>query len=258
MYKMVIVDDEYFTCEGLKILLDWKEMNIEIVGCALNGEEGINLVEQEKPDIIITDIRMNIMDGLTMIQKLRNNGFAGEVIVLSGYKVFEYAQKAMLNDVSCYLLKPITEDKMKEAITIVVKKLDEKHSKKFKEDLEIDAKKILHSNWAEVMKYIDDNITTDITLKDVASIACLEATYFSRLFKKKTGIGFLEYITQKRMLRAQKLLTHTQMHVKEIMYALSYKDEKYFRQLFKNFTGYSPTEYRDIYNCNKTSSEKEE
>lgn len=258
MYKMIVVDDEYFTCEGLKLLLNWGEMNIEVVGTALNGEDGLKLVERENPDIIITDIRMKIMDGLTMIQKLRENGFMGEVIVLSGYKVFEYAQEAMRNDVSCYLLKPITQDKMIEAIKLVLKKLDEKNPKKAGEDSEIEDITFSHDNWAKVMKYIDDHITTNITLKEVASLACLETTYFSRAFKKKTGIGFVEYITQKRMLRAQKLLSQTQMQVKEIMYSLSYNDEKYFRQLFKKFTGYSPIEYRDIYNCAKTDSKKKE
>lgn len=248
MYKMVVVDDEYFTCEGLKILLNWEEMNVEIVGTALNGEDGLKLVEREKPDILITDIRMKIMDGLTMIQKLRNNGFKGEVIVLSGYKVFEYAQEAMANDVSCYLLKPITKDKMMEAIKIVLKKIDEKRLKSDKKDIESVETTSLDDNWADIMKYIDNNITNNITLKEVASLACLETTYFSRLFKKKTGTGFLEYITQQRMLLAKKLLSETKLQVKEIMYRLSYNDEKYFRQLFKNFTGYSPIEYRDIYN----------
>ncbi|MBP3361068.1 MAG: response regulator [Clostridia bacterium] len=257
MYKMVIIDDEYFTCEGMKLLLDWKELNIEIVGTALNGEDGLKLVEKEKPDILMTDLRMKMMDGLTMIKKLRDNGYSGEIIVFSGYKVFEYAQEAMQNDVSCYLLKPVTTEKMIDAIKNVLKKLDEKRMK-YESGRENAIGELFDDKWAEVIKYIDNNITNNITLKDVAGVACLEPTYFSRIFKKKTGIGFLEYITQQRMILAKTLLEQTTLHVKEIMYKLSYNDEKYFRQIFKNFTGYSPTEYRNMYKTEPDYDAKKE
>ena len=245
MYRMVIVDDEYFTCEGLKILLDWGKLNIEIVGTASNGEDGLQLIEKEKPDIIITDIRMNNMDGLTMLKNLRAGGFKGGVIVLSGYKVFEYVQEAIGYAVSSYLLKPITKDKMIEAVNIVIKKLEETRQDSQNEEV-FDTEE----TWTKVMKYINDNITGNITLTKVAGIACLETSYFSRLFKKKMKIGFLEYILQQRMEIAKRLLKETDLQVKEIMYKLSYNDEKYFRSIFKSYTGYSPTEYRKI--CHET------
>ncbi len=244
MYRMVIVDDEYFTCEGLKILLDWEKMNIAIVGAASNGEDGLQLIEKEKPDIIITDIRMNNMDGLTMLKKLRDGGFKGEVIVLSGYKVFEYAQEAIEYEASSYLLKPITKDKMIEAVNSVLKKLNKNRKEKsFRDDELSDT----DETWTKVMRYINDNITSNITLTQAAGIACLETSYFSRLFKKKMQMGFLEYILQQRMEVAKRLLEDTDMQVKEIMYKLSYNDEKHFRSIFKNYTGYSPTEYRKIH-----------
>lgn len=247
MYKMVIVDDEYFTCEGLKILLNWKELNIEIAGTALNGEAGLELIERERPDIVITDIKMKFMDGLTMIKKLRDSGFTGEIIVFSGYKVFEYAQDAMESGVSCYLLKPVTKDKMTSAIKIVLDKIANKRLNRVDSELSEEPAYESETDWSKVMKYIDSNATKDITLKDAAGVACLETSYFSRLFKKKTGIGFSEYIMQRRMNLAKKLLIETELQVKEIMYHLSYNDEKYFRKRFRNFTGYSPTEYRNRY-----------
>lgn len=247
MYRMVVIDDEYFTCEGLKILLDWKALNIEIVGFSLNGEDGLELVEREKPDIVMTDIKMKFMDGLTMIKKLRNNGFKGEIIVFSGYKVFEYAQDAMESGVSYYLLKPVTKDKMLDAIKIVLNKLDSKRQDGGGNAVKDEGIYESETNWQNILRYIDANITKDITLKDTAAAACLETTYFSRLFKKKTGIGFSEYITQRRMELAKRLLVGTDLQIKEIMYHISYNDEKYFRKRFKNYTGYSPTEYRSIY-----------
>ncbi len=246
MYKMVVIDDEYFTCEGLKLLLDWKSLDIEIVGFSLNGEEGLELVERVNPDIVMTDIKMKFMDGLTMIKKLRSKGFKGEIIVFSGYKVFEYAQDAMENGVSNYILKPVTKDKMLDAIKIVLDKLDSRRDANggAAEDEGIYGSE---TDWSNVLKYIDSNITKDITLREAAAEACLETTYFSRLFKKKTGIGFSEYITRGRMELAKRLLSGTDLQIKEIMYHISYNDEKYFRKRFKSYTGYSPTKYRSIY-----------
>lgn len=241
MYKALIVDDEYFTCEGLKMLLDWKKFNIEIIGTAKNGEDGIQLINKTCPDIVITDIRMKIMDGLTMIHKLRADGYRGEFIVLSGYKVFEYAQEAIESNVSSYLLKPITKEKMINAIESVIKKLDEKYAESKVGILNVNDK------WKATIKYIDDNIKSNITLKDAATLACLEVSYFSRTFKKRIGMGFLEYITKKRMEIAKKLLIETEMSVDEIMYSLSYNDSKHFRTLFKKTIGCSPKEYRNRY-----------
>ena len=160
MYKMVVIDDEYFTCEGLKLLLDWKSLDIEIVGFSLNGEEGLELVERVNPDIVMTDIKMKFMDGLTMIKKLRSKGFKGEIIVFSGYKVFEYAQDAMENGVSNYILKPVTKDKMLDAIKIVLDKLDSRRDANggAAEDEGIYGSE---TDWSNVLKYIDSNITKD-------------------------------------------------------------------------------------------------
>lgn len=238
MYKMIIVDDEYFTCEGLKILLDWESYNISIVGTAQNGEEGLKLAKTVSPDIIITDIRMKSMDGLDMIKHLRKDGFAGEVIIISGFKVFEYAQDAINNGVRSYLLKPLTRGKMINAVESVLEALDEKKAEDRSETISLDT-------WSRIKHYVDENFMRGITLNSVAETMHLNGSYASRIFKKKTGKNFTDYVTMKRMEYACNLLANTEMSVNEIIDYLSYKDPRHFRELFKKHTGYSPSEYRN-------------
>lgn len=105
--KFVIVEDEIRIREGILRLLPKLDKENEIVGEAENGLEGLEIIRKEKPDVIITDIRMPLMDGLDMLEKLHEEGCDAKAIVLSAYSEFEYARQAIRLGVTEYLLKPI-------------------------------------------------------------------------------------------------------------------------------------------------------
>ncbi len=128
MYNMIIVDDELPTREGMQYILDWKALNINIVGTAASGIEGLELVRNNHVDLIISDIRMKAMDGLSMIERLNALGYDGEIIVISGYRLFEYAQKAMGIGVNHYLLKPIDREELKKTVAAAIGALEEKRT----------------------------------------------------------------------------------------------------------------------------------
>ena len=88
MFKLVLVDDEYYAIEGMKQMLDWSKYDISIVGTAADGTEGLELIREVSPDIVIADIRMQELDGLEMIRILREEGFKGKIIIISGYQRF--------------------------------------------------------------------------------------------------------------------------------------------------------------------------
>lgn len=113
--KLVIVEDEIRIREGLIHLL-YRNSNIEIVGVAENGFEGLKAVETHLPDLIITDIRMPEMDGLQMLQMLHEQKISCKAIILSAYTEFAYAQQAIKLGVSEYLIKPIAADELLQAI----------------------------------------------------------------------------------------------------------------------------------------------
>lgn len=126
MYKILIVDDEQGIREGLRHLLEWEEFNTEIVGAAANGKEALVLIAQHKPDILITDVRMPVMDGLELIKEIHKNAFPPRVIMLSGYDESAYVREAMKYGAENYLLKPVDREELSNSIKELVKSLDNK------------------------------------------------------------------------------------------------------------------------------------
>ncbi len=113
MIKVLIVDDEPFIRQGLKILINWEQYGYEISGEASNGYDAVELMKQTKFDLVITDIKMPQMDGLKLIEYTREH-ISKEIryIILSGFYEFEYAQKAIRYDVADYILKPVQKEEL--------------------------------------------------------------------------------------------------------------------------------------------------
>ena len=103
--RVLIVDDEVIIRKGLSTVIDWEENGFLLLEPAESGEEGLEITQSKKPHIILTDIRMNGMSGLEMAKEVKQLYPETEIIVLSGYDEFAYAQEAMRQGVSEYLLK---------------------------------------------------------------------------------------------------------------------------------------------------------
>jgi two-component system response regulator YesN len=109
MLKMIIADDERIIRETIFHIIDWKKYDIEVIGLCKNGFETYDMILDENPDIVLTDIKMPGMDGLELIRRISKTDLAVQFIILSGYGEFEYAKAAMSNGVRHYLLKPCNE-----------------------------------------------------------------------------------------------------------------------------------------------------
>ena len=129
MINVLIVDDEPFIREGLKILINWEEYGFIITGEATNGTEAISLLEDNNYDLIITDIKMPEVDGIELVEYIRNHKSKDvKIIILSGYYEFEYAKQAIRYNVVDYILKPIK----KEELIRVLLEFKEVYSKEMK------------------------------------------------------------------------------------------------------------------------------
>lgn len=104
--KILIVDDEYLLRQGIKHLVDWKKEGFEIVGEASNGKEALDLIETLKPHIIICDIVMPVMDGIALVNAVKNTYPDIQIIILSGYSDFDYVKEAFKLGINDYILKP--------------------------------------------------------------------------------------------------------------------------------------------------------
>ncbi|RDY30115.1 response regulator [Lachnotalea glycerini] len=125
--SLLIVDDEKSIRYGLKNGIVWSEYGIEVIGIAKDGEEAYKLIQAEPPDIVITDIKMPVCDGLSLIEKTLSQGTTISYIIISGYDDFKYAQKAMKFGVTSYLLKPIKKAVLIEEVTQVCNKIREQN-----------------------------------------------------------------------------------------------------------------------------------
>lgn len=112
MYRLLIVDDEELEREGMAEFIPWEEYDIELVGTAWNGVEGLEKIKKFQPDIVITDIKMPVMDGIELIRKAKWLYPDIAFIVLSGYGEYEYTSQAMEEGVRHYILKPCDEEKI--------------------------------------------------------------------------------------------------------------------------------------------------
>ena len=116
MLRVLIADDEERICQLILALGEWQRLGLEVVGTAQNGPDALNLVRTLQPDILITDIRMPGCDGLKVVEEARKGLPELEVIVISGYAQFDYAQTAIRFGVGEYLLKPINRDALNHSL----------------------------------------------------------------------------------------------------------------------------------------------
>ncbi len=401
LIKLMIVEDEWLVREGLKSTIPWGELGCEIVAEANGGAAALSIMESAKPDIILSDIRMPGMDGLEMARQAVELLPGVEIVFLTGFDDFSYAQQALKIGSADYVLKPTNPEELMQVIRRVGDKVrgrraseqaerlfrqtrfrdsgallssrllydllmdsaGEKERELFLElkpdraqslaeyrvgliGLELaggvpeDSKRVLvsleeklyqktavfarvqdriavflgeeasegqwegllaelriaagnrplavgwsethrdlgelsvaydeadqalasHSGTAkaarpggmpnidnlkaelrETIAYIEEHYRDDISLQDIASSVHMSESGFSRLFKKQTGVSYVEYVTQLRLEEAKRLLRQPDQKVYEVSFAVGYQDSKYFSQIFRKYTGETPTEFR--------------
>jgi two-component system response regulator YesN len=129
MYKVLLVDDERIIREGIASIIEWEKYDCSLIGTASNGLEGLNIIKQLKPDIVITDVKMPLMDGIELISKVNSLDEDIKFIVLSGFGEFDLANKAMKYGVKHYLIKPCNENKIIDVLLQVKEEIIKKEKK---------------------------------------------------------------------------------------------------------------------------------
>ena len=143
--KVMIIDDEYLIRNLIKNCIDWNEIGIDIIAEASNAVEGLNLINKDKPNIILTDINMPMTDGLDMSKGILETYPDIKVIVITGYNEFEYAKRSIKIGVSDFILKPIDEEELKNSVLKLKKEILDEHLKK-KEYKDIKEKMVTFNN----------------------------------------------------------------------------------------------------------------
>ena len=115
LYRIILVDDEEEVRKSIIRKIDWQAVGFTVVGDAENGEDALEKIEALEPDVVLTDIRMPYMDGLTLAEKIRQRYPSMKIVIFSGYDDFDYAKRAIKLNVTEYILKPVNVEELTEA-----------------------------------------------------------------------------------------------------------------------------------------------
>lgn len=145
MYKVLIADDEVKVCKLINNLIDWDKFGLVVIGMVHDGVAALKFIEDEQPDIVITDIRMPGYDGIELIKKAKEISNEINFIIVSGYRHFDYAHNAIKYGVEDYLLKPLKKIELESTLTKMIEKykkiLDGQHEKEIlKKRIDLDEK----------------------------------------------------------------------------------------------------------------------
>ena len=237
--NLLIVDDEYYSVELLKGILDWNEMGFQEVYTAYSMMQAQDVLKSKTVDIMLCDIEMPRGTGLDLLEWIREHKYRTECIFLTCHAKFDYAQSAIKLDSVDYLLKPVSDAPLKDAISRAVRRLNKVQL------IEDDVPSPEGTNViVRVKKYIADHLHEDLSRGEIAASVYLNSDYLSHLFHEKTGLSLSAYIQQLRMEKAMRLLTQSGESVSSIAAKCGFSNIPYFSKQFKNFTGKTPNEYR--------------
>ncbi len=221
MYNLLIVDDEPLIRRGIKSLVDFTQLNIELVFEATNGQEALDIMMDQHIDFILADINMPKMDGLTFADKAKRVNPHIRIALITGYDYFDYAVQALKIGVDDYILKPVSKNDVME----VLKKLLNRHERTLKHieveksvnqllveaDQKEDAFKLMIKNICD--KELDN---PGFSLKFLSQQMGYSSGHLSGLFKKHFGATFQDYLLSQRLEKAKILLLTTNMKNYEI------------------------------------------
>lgn len=270
MIKVILVDDEEIIRTGISKIIDWKKAGCELTAVFENGKQAFDYLCSYPADIVITDIKMPVMDGIQLVKESNYHQLPAKFILLSGYGEFEYAKAAMEYGVQHYILKPSDETQIIQALRALIEKIQEEkqmlhtmnNSKQNMHKLLPAAKEMFLSNFIlqdackdnqtsiinTIMKLVDEDISNPcLSLKWIArNKLYMSEDYLSKLFSKNTGMKFTKYLTEQKINYAKKYLRENpDIKVIELCDALGFENNPtYLSTLFKNHTGMTLTDYR--------------
>ena len=235
--RVLLVDDEIMIREGFKKLFDWEAHDCEVAGEAADGMEALTKIDTLKPDIVIMDINIPIMNGLKVIQTSRLKYPDMAFVIVSGYDDFTYCREALRLQITDYMLKPVNYDEFGKCIDNLRISMFESRTRKGDPDME-------EQPMLGIVRYMQEHLSEEISLTVLAEEFHLSAQYISQLFKNEIGVNFLTYLTSIRMEQARKLLLSTSLSIAEISEKSGYSDYRVFTKVFKKIEGVTPSQYR--------------
>jgi YesN/AraC family two-component response regulator len=226
MKKAVIVDDEAPARKLLVNLIKKSRLLIDVVGTADNGDDGLELIREMHPDIVLLDVEMPGKNGLEVMESLLDISSSLKIIIVTAYDSFEYARMALRLGAKDFLLKPVDYRQFVEMMQRV-----------------IGYNYTDHAAFNELIEYVNNNYVQNLSLDNCAEQVHISSGYVTRLCNKYLGKSFKVWLNEVRIKNAIELLRGTDMPVKEISERVGYNNLNYFYRQFSAITGMTPKSY---------------
>ncbi len=206
LYRIMLVDDEEEVRKAIIRNMDWEELGFTVVGDAENGEDALEKLEQWEPDVVITDIRMPYMDGLTLTERIREKYPSIKILIFSGYDDFEYAKQAIKLNVTEYILKPVNS----EELAVILKRIQASLDEEIKQRRDIDSLRASYQGSLPILRelFLNDLVrrTTDINV-----IAPRFEEYNIDILEARKWLAAVIHVEQVERIETKELSMHQEL-----------------------------------------------
>lgn len=240
MLRLLIVDDEPLVRRGIKSLVDFEQLKIDQVIEAVNGEDALEKFEQHEPQLILADINMPKLDGLSFAEIVKKKAPSVKIALVTGYDYFDYAVQALKLGVDDYILKPISKKDIENVLKKLIQKLEQDRIQNTLMDHVVDQP----TNELEEMMTAHQ-YDMNFSLKKLADLMGYSSNHLSSVFKKQYGMTFQDYLIYVRIEKAKRLILTTDLKNYEIADQIGFSDVNYFGSRFKKIVGMSPKQYKE-------------
>lgn len=242
MLNILVVEDEAPIREWIVYTVSNSSSEFNVIGNVNNGKDALEIIRDKVVDVLITDIKMPIMDGIELSKKAKEINPELYIVILTNFAEFTYAKEAISFGVYEYLIKSdIRPKEIQEMLDTINTKVNSTENS----ILKIERNKSKYSKAVDkALKYIEDNYRSHISLIDISKHVYLSHEYFSRLFKEEVGENFSAYLNIFRINKGKELLRNTDMKISQIAFEVGYSNAGYFSKNYKKYLGLSPEDDR--------------
>lgn len=242
MYKVVIIDDNKVLADSLAAQPIWNDTNGIVVQVCYDSVTGKDAISRHMPELIITDIRLPGMNGLDLIQTVRETAQKARIIFISAYDEFQYAQRAIRLGAEDYLLKPFSQKAMEQAVYHAIQAMNETDGAQTEDDA---ANLLIKPILAWVEEHLEQHITADM----VAAEFYMSTSKLNKLLRKYNEKGFRETRMELRVKKAKAMLRDVRYSIDDIAKQTGFQSYASFYRAFVRVFTISPTKYRDSSQC---------
>ena len=245
LYQLLIVDDEKELRCGMANLFPFEDFGFEVAALSGDGKEALEIIKTQTIDVVITDIMMSGMDGLTLAQEIHQKKIPVTVIVVSGYTDFSYAQKAIEYNVRKYIVKPVKYADLSDVFSKLRIEFDGRGTSAQNQVVGKEESSAYYSRIIDIVKAFLEENYKDATLEKAAACVHLNMYYLSNVFRLTTGEKFSDYLTRVKMIKSAELLADRNYKIHSIGSHVGYTNSNNFARAFKAYYKMTPSEYRE-------------